>query len=105
VALHDAVSHLMTADAIAAYPLRGHVASVSVGVFEGRPVLDLDYAEDSSAETDMNVVMDDRGRFIEIQGTAEGEPFTAEELNAMLDLARQGIGQLVDYQRRAIAGK
>ena len=102
VALHDAVNHLLADGTIASDPLRGHVASVSVGVVDGKPVLDLDYAEDSTAETDMNVVMDDRGRFIEIQGTAEGEPFTAQELNAMLELARRGIDQLVDHQRRAI---
>ncbi len=98
VALRDAVRGLE----LPADPFLGMVASVSVGVFDGVPVLDLDYAEDSSAETDMNVVMNDQGAFIEIQGTAEGHAFDRGELNAMLDLARQGIEQLFEAQRAAL---
>ena len=78
------------------------IASVSVGVFDGTPVLDLDYAEDSNAETDMNVVMNDKGGFIEVQGTAEGAAYSRDELNAMLDLADQGIQQIVQIQRAAL---
>jgi ribonuclease PH len=83
-------------------PLHGQVASVSVGIYQGLPVLDLDYAEDSEAETDMNVVMNDAEAFIEIQGTAEGHAFRMEELQAMLELARGGIGQLLQKQREAL---
>jgi ribonuclease PH len=75
---------------------------VSVGIYNGVPVLDLDYAEDSHAETDMNVVMNDASAFIEIQGTAEGHAFRRDELNAMLDLASSGIGQLLEKQRAAL---
>jgi ribonuclease PH len=80
----------------------GMVASVSVGIFDGIPVLDLDYAEDSNAETDMNVVMNDKGGFIEVQGTAEGATYSRDELNAMLDLAHSGIDQIVNIQRDAL---
>ena len=83
-------------------PLHGQVASVSVGIFNGVPVLDLDYAEDSNAETDMNVVMNDAAAFIEVQGTAEGHAFRKEELDAMLELAASGIKDLLDKQRIAI---
>jgi ribonuclease PH len=83
---------------------REFVASVSVGIWQGVPVLDLDYAEDSTAETDMNVVTLESGGFIEIQGTAEGAPFSAEELQRMLDLARQGTADLVRHQREAFGG-
>ena len=79
--------------------MHGQVASVSVGIYQGVPVLDLDYAEDSEAETDMNVVMNDAGAFIEVQGTAEGHAFRMEELQAMLELARTGISQLLGKQR------
>jgi ribonuclease PH len=79
------------------------VASVSVGIYDGTPVLDLDYAEDSNAETDMNVVMNDQGAFIEIQGTAEGHAFDQDELNVMLELARQGIDKLFVAQRKALS--
>ncbi len=103
VALHDAVSRLVDAGALKHDPLSGQVASVSVGMYEDQPVLDLDYAEDSQAQTDMNVVMDGEGRFIEVQGTAEGVPFTTEEMNAMLSLARQGIEALMRHQRDALA--
>jgi ribonuclease PH len=83
-------------------PLTGRVASVSVGIFAGTPVLDLDYPEDCNAETDMNVVMNDAGDFIEVQGTAEGHPFNQDELNAMLALAKKGIGELLAGQRAAL---
>jgi ribonuclease PH len=78
------------------------VASVSVGIYQGTPILDLDYAEDSNAETDMNVVMNDAGHFVEVQGTAEGHPFSADELNAMLGLAKSGIETLIARQRQAL---
>jgi len=80
------------------------VASVSVGVFQGVPVLDLDYPEDSAADTDMNVVMGESGGFIEVQGTAEGAPFAREQLNGMLDLAVGGISELIARQKAALAG-
>jgi len=79
------------------------VAAVSVGLVDGAPLLDLDYAEDSSGGTDMNVVMTGSGHFVEVQGTAEGEPFTREQLSRLLDLASQGIAQLVQLQRAALA--
>ena len=103
VALSDAVTTLLGRGELAASPLHGTVASVSVGIVDGVPVVDLDYAEDSGAETDMNVVMNDQGAFIEVQGTAEGHAFRREELDAMLDLAAQGIGELIAAQRRALA--
>ena len=103
VALADAVQHLLDKRAITTNPLRAQVASVSVGVYQGTPVLDLDYAEDCNAETDMNVVMNDRGDFIEVQGTAEGHPFSRTELMAMLDLAQGGIFRLIEAQRQALA--
>ena len=84
-------------------PLTGRVASVSVGIYQGTPVLDLDYPEDCNAETDMNVVMSDAGDFIEVQGTAEGHPFSLDELNAMLTLARKGINELLASQREVLA--
>lgn len=102
VALADAVRHLSTKRTLKKNPLYGQIASVSVGIFQGVPVLDLDYAEDSEAETDMNVVMNDAGAFIEIQGTAEGHAFHQDELSAMLDLARNGISQLLRKQREAL---
>ena len=102
VALADAVERLMAEGVLTENPLNGSVASVSVGIYRGTPVLDLDYAEDANAETDMNVVMDDRGHFIEIQGTAEGRPFDREQLNALLELAAQGITELSDLQRKAL---
>lgn len=103
VALADAVDHLMKARRLKRNPLHGAVASVSVGIYDGMPVLDLDYAEDSNAETDMNVVMNDAGHFIEIQGTAEGHAFRREEMDAMLDLAGDGIRQLLSLQEQARA--
>ncbi len=104
VALVDAVAALKKKGRIKTDPLHGQVAAVSVGIFEGTPVLDLDYAEDSSCETDMNVVMNEAGGFIEIQGTAEGHAFRREELDAMLALAQKGIGELMAAQRAALAG-
>ncbi|AGM40387.1 ribonuclease PH [Spiribacter salinus M19-40] len=103
VALADAVSRLLETGKIRRNPLHGHVAAISVGIYQGTPVLDLDYAEDSEAETDMNVVMNDAGHFIEVQGTAEGHAFRRAELDAMLDLASSGIDTLVNEQRTALA--
>jgi ribonuclease PH len=103
VAMADAVRYLMASKrAVKKNPLHGQVASVSVGIYKGTPVLDLDYAEDSEAETDMNVVMNDAGAFIEIQGTAEGHAFRQDELFAMLELGRAGIARLVEKQREAL---
>jgi ribonuclease PH len=102
VALADAVRHLRRKGLLRRDPMHGYVASVSVGIFKGAPVLDLDYREDSEAETDMNVVMNDGGAFIEIQGTAEGHAFRTDELNAMLELARGGITELLEKQRAAL---
>lgn len=104
VALVDALNHLQRKKLITTDPLLQMVASVSVGVFQGVPVLDLDYREDSRADTDMNVVMGEDGGFIEVQGTAEGQPFQRDEMNAMLDLAETGIRQLFEAQRLALAG-
>jgi len=103
VALHDAVQGLIAGGKLAADPIRTQVAAVSVGVFEDVPVLDLDYAEDCTAQTYMNVVMDAAGGLIEVQGTAEGEPFTRAQLSAMLDLAAAGIAAMIEGQRRALA--
>lgn len=103
VALHDAIDYLLKARKLKKSPLHGQVASVSVGIYNGVPVLDLDYAEDSTAETDMNVVMNDAGAYIELQGTAEGHAFRPDELQAMLDLAAKGIEQLMIKQRDALA--
>jgi ribonuclease PH len=104
VALADAVASLLDKKALKKNPITGQVASVSVGIYQGTPVLDLDYPEDCSAETDMNVVMNGAGDFIEVQGTAEGHPFNQKELDAMLTLARQGIEQLLAEQRRVLEG-
>jgi ribonuclease PH len=102
VALSLAIEYMLKTQRIKKNPLHGQVASVSVGIFNGVPVLDLDYAEDSQAETDMNVVMNEAGNFIEVQGTAEGHAFRKEELNAMLELAEHGINQLLEKQREAL---
>jgi ribonuclease PH len=102
VALVDAVRHMQRQNIITKNPIYGYVASVSVGIYQGVPVLDLDYAEDSNAETDMNVVMNDAGAFIEVQGTAEGHAFRMEELEAMLEMAKNGISDLIDHQRGAL---
>ncbi len=104
VALVDAVEHLRSRGTIRQSPIHGMVAAVSVGIYKGRPVLDLDYAEDASAETDMNVVMNEAGAFIELQGTAEGHAFRSDELQSMLGLAGKGIGEILDHQREALAG-
>ena len=103
VALHDAVALLMRRGLIAESPVRDFVAAVSVGIYEGTPVLDLDYPEDSNCDTDMNVVMTGKGGMVEVQGTAEGVPFTRDELNALLEHAQNGIGQLIVAQRTALA--
>jgi ribonuclease PH len=102
VALADAIEGLRASGAIATHPLRDFVAAVSVGISNGQPVLDLDYAEDSACGTDMNVVMTGSGQFVEIQGTAEKEPFTREEMAKLLDLAGKGISELVRLQRSAL---
>ena len=102
VALCDAINGLRKSGAIEQNPIIGMIASVSVGIFAGTPILDLDYAEDSNAETDMNVVMNDGGAFIQVQGTAEGHAFRMDELQSMLDLAKLGISQLIDAQRKAL---
>ena len=103
VALVDAINGLQRDKRITTDPLRHFVASVSVGVYNGTPVLDLDYPEDSNAETDLNVVMTEHGDFIEVQGTAEAAPFKRSELDAMLELAAGGIERLVNGQREALA--
>ncbi len=102
VALAEAIQHLQEKKLLQKSPLHGYLASVSVGIHEGKPVLDLDYAEDSSAETDMNVVMNEAGAFIEVQGTAEGHAFQMDELMTMLDYAKLGISQLIEKQRQAL---
>ncbi|WP_295440608.1 ribonuclease PH [uncultured Thiodictyon sp.] len=102
VALYDALAGLRAAGTLTVDPLRTQVAAVSVGIYEAEAVLDLDYAEDSNAHTDMNLVMDAEGRFIEIQGTAEGAAFTRAELDGLLELGGYGIRQLHDLQRQAL---
>jgi ribonuclease PH len=102
VALHDAVAHLLGRGLIGSSPVRDFVAAVSVGIFEGIPVLDLDYAEDARCDTDMNVVMTESGGLVEVQGTAEGLPFTRVQMGAMLDLAERGIRELIAAQRAAL---
>ena len=102
IALHDAVEHMLEKKLISKNPLHHQIASISVGIYEGTPVLDLDYAEDSNAETDMNVVMNNGDAFIEVQGTAEGHAFNADELNAMLSLAQKGIKEIFEAQQAAI---
>jgi ribonuclease PH len=103
VALVDAVSVLLQRGALKRNPIHGAVAAVSVGVYQGAPVLDLDSPEDSNCDTDMNVVMNDGGGFIELQGTAEGHAFRRAELDALLALAEKGIGELIAAQRAALA--
>jgi ribonuclease PH len=102
VALADAIDGLVRRRTLQQNPLHGQVAAVSVGIYGGVPVIDLDYAEDSQAETDMNVVMNSGGGFIEVQGTAEGHAFRREELDTLLNLAAQGIGRLVSLQQQAL---
>jgi len=103
VALVDAVTALRQRGRIKTDPIHGQVAAVSVGIVDGVPVLDLDYEEDSGCETDMNVVMNEAGGFIEVQGTAEGHAFRRDELDAMLGLAGRGISELLELQRQALA--
>jgi ribonuclease PH len=103
VAVHDALTWLAQRNLIAKLPLRDFVAAVSVGIYNGQPVLDLDYAEDSSCGTDMNVVMTGGGRFVEMQGTAEGDPFSRAEADALLGLAGAGIAELIAHQRRVLS--
>ncbi len=103
VALQDALNVMKQRGLLKTNPFKHFVAAVSVGIYQGQPILDLDYLEDSSAETDLNVVMTDAGGFIEVQGTAEGEPFQPAELTAMLDLAKQGIEKIFAIQKAALA--
>ena len=105
VALHDALSTLVAAGKLARHPMRELVAAVSVGIVGGVPLLDLDYAEDSGCDTDMNVVMTAGGGIIEVQGTAEGEPFSRAELDALLELAAAGIGEIIAAQKSALAAR
>ncbi len=102
VALHDAVSGLMGKGFIKETPLKDFIAAISVGIYEGTPVLDLDYVEDSACDTDMNVVMLGNGHFVEVQGTAEGHAFSREEMDVLLELAKTGIAQLVEMQRTSL---
>ena len=102
VAVHDAVSFLLDKQLLTATPIRDFVAAVSVGIYQGVPVLDLDYPEDSACDTDMNVVMTGSGGLIEVQGTAEGAPFSRAEMNSLLDLANKGIGELIAAQKAAL---
>ncbi len=102
IALVDAVNYLLEHRSISKNPIHGMLASVSVGIYRGQPVLDLDYQEDSEAETDMNVVMNDAEAFVEIQGTAEGHAFRMDELQQMLELAREGVNRLLEIQKRAL---
>ena len=102
VALHDAISFLLAKNLITASPLKDSVAAISVGVYKGLPVLDLDYIEDSDCDTDMNIVMTGKGGFVEIQGTAEGEPFSDTDMQAMLDLAKAGIQGLSAKQKQVL---
>jgi ribonuclease PH len=103
VALYEACEKLVQAGKLASNPVTDHVAAISVGIVNGAPVLDLDYPEDSACDTDMNVVMTGRGGIVEVQGTAEGEPFTREQMNALMDLATAGVRRLVAAQESTLA--
>ena len=103
VALWDACQSLVAAGKLSENPIREHVAAVSVGIYQGTPVLDLDYPEDSDCDTDMNVIMTGSGGLVEVQGTAEGEPFSRQQMNVLLDLAEAGIRQLIHAQESALA--
>ncbi|GBG02238.1 ribonuclease PH [Azospira sp. I13] len=103
VALWDACQSLVAAGKLAENPIREHVAAISVGIYQGTPVLDLDYPEDSGCDTDMNVIMTGSGGLVEVQGTAEGEPFSRQQMNVLLDLAEAGIRQLIHAQETALA--
>jgi ribonuclease PH len=103
IALYEACEKLVQAGKLPANPVKDHVAAVSVGIYNGGAVLDLDYPEDSNCDTDMNVIMTGNGGIVEVQGTAEGEPFSREQMNVLMDLAQMGIRQLVAEQQRALA--
>ncbi|WP_234084213.1 ribonuclease PH [Azonexus sp. R2A61] len=103
IALYEACEKLVQAGKLAANPVKDHVAAISVGIYEGSAVLDLDYPEDSNCDTDMNVIMTGKGGIVEVQGTAEGEPFSREQMNVLMDLAQMGIRQLVAEQQSALA--
>ena len=105
VALAEAIQKMLADGVIEESPLTGSVASISVGIYKGTPVLDLDYPEDSNAETDMNIVMTDSGEFIEVQGTAEGHPFSEEEMHQMFALAKKGNGELSAHQKTTLEGR
>ncbi|GAA6140212.1 ribonuclease PH [Hydrogenophaga sp. 5NK40-0174] len=102
VAAQDAVNKLIADGVLETSPIKDHVAAISVGILEGTPLLDLEYVEDSACDTDMNVVMTGSGHFVEVQGTAEGDAFSRGEMNALLDLAEKGIGELVQMQKQAL---
>ena len=102
VAAQDAVNHLLTLGKLSVSPIRDHVAAISVGMLRGRPVLDLEYIEDSACDTDMNVVMTGAGHFVEVQGTAEGLAFSRQEMDALLTLAEKGINDLVALQKSSL---
>jgi ribonuclease PH len=103
VAAQDAVNKLLAEGKIAASPIKGHVAAISVGILNGQPLLDLEYVEDSTCDTDMNVVMTGAGHYVEVQGTAEGVAFTRAEMDALLALAEKGIGELVVLQQKSLS--
>ena len=103
IALYEACEKLVQAGKLPANPVKDHVAAISVGIFAGSPVLDLDYPEDSNCDTDMNVIMTGKGGIVEVQGTAEGEPFSREQMNVLMDLAEMGIRQLVAAQESALS--
>ncbi len=103
VALSLALKQMQQCNILSSNPIKQHIAAISVGIYRGIPVLDLDYIEDSQCDTDMNVIMNHQGEFVEIQGTAEGATFGQDELNAMLDLAKQGITSIIEKQKEAIS--
>ncbi len=103
VALVDAINFMRKKDIIKANPLKHMIAAISVGVYQGTPIADLEYVEDAEAETDMNVIMTEDGRLIEVQGTAEEEPFSFDEMQEMMSLAKSAIGELIDEQKKALA--
>lgn len=103
LALVDALTHMRSAGMIKTNPLKQLIAAISVGIYQGEVIADLEYTEDSEAETDMNVVMTEGGAFIEVQGTAEGEPFSPEQLQEMMDVAKHALRELIDLQKRALA--
>jgi len=104
IALADAMQYAIKKGLISENPIKDYLAAVSVGIVNGEPVLDLNYAEDSTAEVDMNIVMTGRGRFVEIQGTAEGAPFTKSQLEGLITLAKHGIEELIEKQKRLVCG-